>query len=96
MRKPELKFQFRRDGDDSWQLVVGRDAWALQQLVAAENRGITTLQNPAPRMSAYIFNLRKLGVLIETVHESHAGPFPGTHGRYILRSAIEIRELESA
>lgn len=96
MRKSTLIVQFQHDGDDTWQSVGGRDAWALQQLVAAGNNGITTLQNPAPRMSAYIHNLRNLGVLIDTVHEPHAGPFPGVHGRYILRSSLKIREQDIA
>jgi hypothetical protein len=27
---------------------------------------------------------------IETVHEFHAGPFPGNHARYVLNSAVEV------
>jgi len=30
-----------------------------------------------------------MGVDIETVHETHDGPFRGTHARYVLRSRIE-------
>ena len=42
---------------------------------------------------------RKHGLAIETVHEKHRGDFPGRHGRYVLRSAVEIiasSEVEGA
>ncbi len=70
----------------------GRDAWALMQLMAAGERGCTPRDNPAPRWSGYIYNLRQLGIDIETVHEHHRGPFPGNHGRYVLRSRVELAQ----
>jgi hypothetical protein len=71
--------------------VTGRDAWALLELHRAGPNGVTPIDNPGPRWSAYVFNLRREhGLAIETVHESHRGDFPGTHARYILRSTVEI------
>lgn len=69
--------------------VKGRDRWALEALIAAGKNGCTPVQNPAPRWSAYIFNLRRSGIRIETLHEQNKGEFAGTHARYILRSTIE-------
>ena len=71
--------------------VTGRDAWALLELYRAGPQGCTPIDCPAPRWSAYIFNLkRRHGLDIETVHESHRGQFPGSHARYVLRSLVEI------
>lgn len=69
-------------------IVKGRTRWALEALIAAGKEGITSLHNPAPRLAAYVFNLREIGVKIETVSEAHEGPFSGTHARYILRSQV--------
>ena len=77
--------------DGRWQKIAGRDAWALMQLVAAGTKGVTPIERPAPRWSAYIHNLRKVGLAIETKHESHGGPFPGTHGRYVLQNQVEMK-----
>lgn len=74
---------------DVFRIVVkGRDRWALEQLRRAGARGCTPIDNPAPRWSAYVFNLRELGVEIETLHEPHDGDFAGHHGRYVLRSSV--------
>lgn len=71
--------------------VSGRNAWALLELVKAGPKGCTPIDNPGPRWSAYVFDLRtEHGLAIETVHESHYGPFPGNHARYVLRSSLEI------
>ncbi len=66
----------------------GRERWALERLLQAGAEGCTPIDRPAPRWSAYIHNLRKLGIAIETLHEPHAGPYPGTHGRYVLRAKV--------
>jgi hypothetical protein len=39
-----------------------------------------------------VLNLRGMGLIIETIHESHDGPFSGTHARYVLHSQISILE----
>lgn len=77
-------------GDPFLIVVSGRDRWALEQLRRAGAQGCTPIHNPAPRWSAYIFNLRALGVEIETLHESHGGDFAGTHGRYVLRCGVSF------
>lgn len=74
--------------------LLGRDAWALQQLHAANENGCTPIDHPAPRWSAYVHKLRKTGIVIETVHEAHGGQFAGSHGRYVLRTEITILEVE--
>lgn len=68
--------------------VGGRNLWALDALVRAGPKGCTPITHPAPRWSAYIHKLRKMGVSIETLHEPHGGAYPGTHARYVLRSAV--------
>lgn len=75
-------------GDPFRIVVSGRDCWALEELRKAGAKGCTPIDNPAPRWSAYVFNLRDLGVDIETITEPHAGDFPGHHGRYVLRSGV--------
>lgn len=69
-------------------VVSGRDRWALTELHKAGRKGCTPIDNPAPRWAAYVHNLRALGVNIETLHEPHEGPYPGHHGRYVLRSTV--------
>ena len=67
----------------------GRDRWALEALMRAGAKGCTPIDHPAPRWSAYVFNLRQMGVPIRTHHEAHSGPFPGWHGRYVLECRVE-------
>ena len=70
--------------------VTGRDAWALEQLLAAGEGGCTPITDPGPRWSHYVCKLRKKGLEIETVEVPHAGPYPGCHGRYVLRSVCRV------
>ena len=70
--------------------MKGRDLWALHELAKAGPKGCTPVDNPAPRWSGYVFNLRRMGFEIETIHEGHKGAFPGTHARYVLRSTVRI------
>jgi len=70
--------------------VRGREAWALLALATAGERGCTPIDHPGPRWSGYVHDLRKLGFDIETVHEPHLGPFPGSHARYVLRSRVAV------
>lgn len=86
----KLSITFRVLPDGRWQQTHGRDAWALLNFIAKGDAGITPIDTPAPRWSAYVFNLRKLGLEIETVHEAHTGAFPGTHARYVLRSQVQV------
>lgn len=73
---------------------VGRDAWMLDELLAAGLAGCTTVENPAPRVSHYIFKLRtKFGLNIETITELHDGLYSGHHARYVLRSRVERMDI---
>jgi len=79
-------YRIETDGGRAFTIAVsGRDRWALEALIAAGPTGCTPIDNPGPRWSGYVHNLRRLGVLIETITESHGGPFQGTHARYVLR-----------
>lgn len=83
------EFSVETTGGDTFSIAVsGRVQWALEQLCRAGTAGCTPLDNPAPRWSAYIFNLRCKGVEIVTLHEPHEGEFAGNHGRYVLRSTV--------
>ncbi|MBO9100345.1 MULTISPECIES: winged helix domain-containing protein [unclassified Rhizobium] len=70
--------------------VIGRDAWALRNLVNAGSNGCTPIDNPAPRWSHYTWKLRRAGFVIETIDEKHGGPFAGSHARYVLRSQVQL------
>jgi hypothetical protein len=76
--------------DGSRQTFQGREAWTLRHLLNAGPAGITTLEQPAPRWSHYVFKLRKAGLVITTARESHSGAYPGSHGRYRLETPVTI------
>ncbi|MGA1803351.1 winged helix domain-containing protein [Rhizobium sp. HT1-10] len=76
--------------------VIGRDAWALRNLVNAGSQGCTPIDHPGPRWSQYVFKLRGFGFAIETIDEKHGGQFAGSHARYVLRSQVEIIEDSDA
>lgn len=70
--------------------VIGRDAWALLNLIRAGERGCTPIDVPGPRWSHYVYKLRRAGFVIETIEEAHGGPFAGHHARYVLRSQVSV------
>lgn len=76
------------------QLFTGREAWALKRLLDAGERGLTTIDHPAPRWSHYIYKLRRAGLSISTEYEGHKGEFAGTHGRYRLETLVEVVKSE--
>ena len=83
-------FVVRDGGEPPFQIIVtGRERWALECLMPAGDRGCTPIETPGPRWSAYVFDLRGMGLDIETVTEPNTGPFVGTHARYVLRSLVE-------
>ncbi|WP_371832363.1 winged helix domain-containing protein [Rhodalgimonas zhirmunskyi] len=84
------------NGDTIIVTVSGRDRWMLDTLIKAGKKGCTSLENPAPRISAYVHNLRGLGIPIETITEPHDGPFSGTHARYVLRATVTQRAGRAA
>lgn len=73
-------------------VAKGRDAWALNELIGAGMIGITSIETPAPRISHYIFKLRRAGLSIETIDEGHGGAFSGSHARYVLRTPVTVLE----
>lgn len=89
-RQPETVSYAVQNGSKPKFLVSlkGRVQWALERLITAGARGCTPITKPAPRWSAYVHELRALGVNVETLHEPHAGEFPGTHRLYLLRSTV--------
>jgi hypothetical protein len=85
----KAKFTVQNGDGNSFSITVsGRDRWALTCLMKAGANGCTPIDNPGPRWSGYKFNLKELGLKIETIHEKHEGPFAGTHARYILQSTV--------
>ena len=46
------------------------------------------MDHPGLRWGGYVHKLRKAGIVIEMIRETHAGPFAGQHARYVLRSSI--------
>ncbi len=72
--------------------VRGRVAWTLDNLIRAGERGCTPIERPAPRWSDYVFKLRKAGFSVETIDEKHGGTYRGEHGRYVLRTLVEVIE----
>jgi hypothetical protein len=80
-----------REGGQLRIVVSGRVQWALNELCRAGSVGCTPIHNPAPRWAAYVYDLREMGVEIETITETHQGEFPGHHARYVLRCGV-VRE----
>ncbi|KIN79599.1 winged helix domain-containing protein [Sulfitobacter mediterraneus] len=74
--------------------LKGRLGWAMVQLVEAGAKGVTPITRPAPRWSGYVFDLRELGIPIETIMEPHKGIYPGTLARYVLSCDAEVQLLE--
>jgi len=72
--------------------LSGRIAQTLHHLHRAGPRGITTIEWPALRLSAYVHSLRKLGFEITTERELHGGDYPGHHARYRLESVVTLSE----
>jgi hypothetical protein len=69
--------------------VPKRAMFLLDALYKAGVEGITTIEFPGVRVSAGILHLRKAGVDVQTLYESHDGEFAGRHGRFVLRSRVE-------
>lgn len=76
--------------------IEGRQAWALKELIAAGQTGCTPITHPGPRWSDYVFKLRRQGIVIETVTESHGGIYAGHHARYVLRTQLTVVEMQEA
>ncbi len=89
--KTRTVFMVSNADKKSFRLALrGRNAWAMKQLMDAGAVGCTPINNPAPRWSAYIHNLRRFGVHIRTITEQHGGKFAGNHARYVLVSNVTV------
>ena len=86
----KLRIIAKIEPDGGTHEVVGRDAWALLNLIERGERGCTPIDTPGPRWSHYVFKLRHAGFIIETIDENHGGPFAGSHARYVLRSRVTV------
>ena len=98
-KHPLIEFIIQQsDGSTRRIWLIGRNAWALRTLIERGNKGVTPIDTPAPRWSAYIYYLRKnSGLLIETKYEKHGGPFAGERARYIPKgSVICVDDVEFA
>lgn len=73
--------------------VTGRKAFTLAKLIERGDGGMTAFDDVGPRLSHYVFGLRRDGITIETVPERHGGPFAGEHARYVLRSPLSVMEV---
>jgi len=84
---------FRRLSDGRVFTVRGQVARTLLALVAAQERGCTALEIStwALRLAHYIYCLRRLDLDIPLERETHEG---GWHGRYRLRTALEILDSD--
>jgi hypothetical protein len=82
--------QIRVRVGDTEKTLKGREAWAMHALIQSGARGITSLSDPAPRLAHYVFCCRRNGFDIETITETHGGPFAGSHARYVLRSPVVL------
>ncbi len=70
--------------------LTGRVAFALRELILAGERGLTAIERPAYRWSDYIFRLRAVGIVVETIREPHGGAYAGHHARYVLRTPLRV------
>jgi hypothetical protein len=85
-----VRYRLADDPPTKTREAVGRFGWALLRLHRAGAAGITSLDNPAPRLSHYVYGLRRDGVQISTEYEDHGGAFAGKHGRYRLIEPVSI------
>ena len=94
----KLLCRFRIAGSDRILAVEGQECRTLVALYKAGEAGITSLDIStwALRTSHYIYKLRKLGLAIDMEREPHDGLVPGKHGRYRLRTPIELIQAPDA
>lgn len=83
-------FAVTNPGQEPFNVTLrGHNLWTMRRVITAGCIGCTPIDNPAPRWSGYVRNLREHGVAIDTLTEKHSGPFAGWHGRYVLLSRVE-------
>jgi hypothetical protein len=81
----------RDDGGPSF-IASGQTAKAIRALVLAGKQGVTALEVAtwAFRLAAYCHCMRKHGLDIETIRETHEG---GWHGRHVLHTAVRLEPV---
>jgi membrane carboxypeptidase/penicillin-binding protein len=86
------KVRIIRDDGGAAITVQGQTAKAIRALVLAGKQGVTAQEVAgwAYRFAAYCHELRKLGLDIETVRETHEG---GWHGRHVLHTAVRLEPV---
>jgi hypothetical protein len=87
---PDIKELHVRREDGSVLKLTGRVAWAAKHLLDAGETGVTPIVRPAPRWSDYVFRLRGMGLIIETIDEPHGGTYRGHHARYVWRTPVKV------
>ena len=87
-----IRSRFRIVGTDRVCEVEGQEARTLEALYEAGDRGITAqeVSTWALRLAHYVMKLKRLGLSIDMEREKHGGPVAGWHGRYSLKTKIEI------
>ena len=83
-------FIFASVNDGPFEIQIsGRNADTLERLIIVDQRGISSTElNPGNRLAAYICELRKLGLNIDTWMEPNVGQYAGRHARYVLQSIV--------
>ncbi|MGJ8583879.1 MAG: winged helix domain-containing protein [Marinosulfonomonas sp.] len=74
--------------------LKGRLGWTVLQLAQAGAHGVTSIERPAPRWSAYVHDLRRRGIPIETEMVAHGGAYCGHHARYRLTCDVALVQLD--
>jgi Helix-turn-helix domain len=97
MDKPIRKFPrvCARAEDSRLILAVGREGETLVRLVEKGSKGLRAYDfagGPPFRLSAYIHDLRGMGLSIRTEREEHA---TGWHAVYVLETAVTIVSVDS-
>ncbi|MCK0102351.1 helix-turn-helix domain-containing protein [Pseudohalocynthiibacter sp. F2068] len=88
-----MKIQVTFDSGQGPQTIElrNRQGWTLYHLAKAGWHGITTIERPALRLSAYVHRLRERGFAIETEMEAHGGSYKGLHARYRLLTDVSVQ-----
>ena len=71
----------------------GREAWALNRLLAVGDKGLTSIDEPGVRLAHYVMKIRRAGIAVEMVREKNlTGSYGGNFGRYFLKTPVVIVE----
>jgi hypothetical protein len=86
--------------DDSHSESSNRRSWTGGHPTRTRRMGIAGVEGGkrqrmhSDRSSGATLERLHPGIVIETIRETHRGPFSGQHARYVLRSLITILEKE--